>query len=71
MSVEKRQWHRLEAQSTIFIETLSSADQPQHPTEIVICSSVEVSPTGVRVCVDQVARARPIVPNWYSLPLYT
>lgn len=52
MSVEKRQWHRLEEQSTIFIETLSSGDQPQYPTEIVICSSVEVSATGVRVCVD-------------------
>lgn len=52
MSVEKRQWHRLEEQSAIFIETLSSGDQPQYPTEIVICSSVEVSATGVRVCVD-------------------
>jgi hypothetical protein len=52
MSVEKRQWHRLEEQSTIFIEILSSGDEPQQQTEIVICSSVEVSPTGVRVCVD-------------------
>tara|TARA_R110002072_G_scaffold196052_1_gene353486 strand:+ start:39 stop:395 length:357 start_codon:yes stop_codon:yes gene_type:complete len=52
MSLEKRQWQRLEERSTIFIETLCSGEQNLQPTEIVICSSVEVSETGVRVCVD-------------------
>ncbi|MCX2979502.1 PilZ domain-containing protein [Halieaceae bacterium IMCC14734] len=52
MSLEKRQWQRLEEHSTVFIETLCAGEQTLQPTEIVICSSVEVSTTGVRVCVD-------------------
>ena len=52
MGIENRRWERLGERGTIFIETLSSGDRPQHPTTIVICSSVEISARGLRVCLD-------------------
>ncbi|MCZ6830796.1 MAG: PilZ domain-containing protein [Gammaproteobacteria bacterium] len=48
----KREQPRLDEHSTIFIETLAASENSSQQESILICNSLEISASGVRVCVD-------------------
>ena len=48
----QRSQPRLDERDTIFIQTLDAADHPSEQDAIVICNSVEISATGLRVRID-------------------
>jgi len=49
---ENRTQPRLDERSTIFIETRAASEPGRQQESILICNSVEISASGVRVCVD-------------------
>jgi hypothetical protein len=52
VSEEKRHYKRLRGSATAFIELMGpNVDAPDR-APIIICDSLDISPAGVRVCVD-------------------
>jgi hypothetical protein len=52
MSIEKRRHERLSFQGTIFIELISPG-MSGHDGEVVICKTIDISQSGLRVGVDR------------------
>ena len=65
---DKREQARLDEHSTVFIETLAASEQNPQQESILICNSVEISPNGVRVCVDDELEAGAILRLGIELP---
>jgi hypothetical protein len=65
---DKRAQPRLEEHSTIFIETLAASDTHSQQEAIVICNSLEISASGIRVWVDNELEAGAILQLGIELP---
>jgi hypothetical protein len=65
---DKRVQPRLDERSTIFIETQAALEKSPHQESIQICSSLEISAGGVRVCVDDELETGAILQLGIQLP---
>ena len=65
---DKRAQPRLDEHSTIFIETISASDTHSQQEAIVICNSLEISASGVRVWVDNELESGSILQLGIELP---
>ena len=65
---DKREQARVDEHSTVFIETLAASEQSPQQESILICNSVEISPDGVRVCVDDELEVGAILQLGIELP---
>jgi len=65
---DKREQPRLDERGTIFIETLAASENSPQRESILICSSLEISANGVRVCVDDKLESGAILRLGIELP---
>lgn len=65
---DKRKHVRLEGRGTAFIELLSAAVDKPGQAPILVCKSVDISRTGLRVCLDEPIEERSILQLGMDLP---